>query len=141
MNPLETAVVAFRPVAPKLPFGQPDSIRLLDPTMPQGATTGFKPFDANGDPVTVTNELYNFGWEYVWHCHILEHEDNEMMRPDAVGCGSTPPAADRPGAAGAIGTSVVATRRGVPIAIGPRLGRSPECGRGPRWPASEPFGG
>jgi len=18
---------------------------------------------------------------YVWHCHILEHEDNEMMRP------------------------------------------------------------
>jgi len=19
--------------------------------------------------------------EYVWHCHILEHEDNEMMRP------------------------------------------------------------
>jgi FtsP/CotA-like multicopper oxidase with cupredoxin domain len=22
---------------------------------------------------------------YVWHCHILEHEDNEMMRPDCVG--------------------------------------------------------
>ncbi|HEX3892516.1 MAG TPA: multicopper oxidase domain-containing protein, partial [Terracidiphilus sp.] len=23
---------------------------------------------------------------YVWHCHILEHEDNEMMRPfDVVG--------------------------------------------------------
>jgi len=21
----------------------------------------------------------------VWHCHILEHEDNEMMRPLAVG--------------------------------------------------------
>ncbi|MFZ0593758.1 MAG: multicopper oxidase domain-containing protein, partial [Bryobacteraceae bacterium] len=21
---------------------------------------------------------------YVWHCHILEHEDNEMMRPYAV---------------------------------------------------------
>ncbi len=19
--------------------------------------------------------------EYVWHCHILSHEDNEMMRP------------------------------------------------------------
>ena len=26
------------------------------------------------------------GYEYVWHCHILEHEDNEMMRPyDVVG--------------------------------------------------------
>jgi len=22
---------------------------------------------------------------YVWHCHILEHEDNEMMRPYRVG--------------------------------------------------------
>jgi len=21
---------------------------------------------------------------YVWHCHILEHEDNEMMRPYVV---------------------------------------------------------
>jgi spore coat protein A, manganese oxidase len=21
---------------------------------------------------------------YVWHCHILEHEDNEMMRPFEV---------------------------------------------------------
>ena len=23
--------------------------------------------------------------QFVWHCHILEHEDNEMMRPLAVG--------------------------------------------------------
>ena len=22
---------------------------------------------------------------FVWHCHILEHEDNEMMRPIHVG--------------------------------------------------------
>jgi FtsP/CotA-like multicopper oxidase with cupredoxin domain len=22
---------------------------------------------------------------YVWHCHLLEHEDNEMMRPYYVG--------------------------------------------------------
>ncbi|NJK31590.1 MAG: multicopper oxidase domain-containing protein [Deltaproteobacteria bacterium] len=22
---------------------------------------------------------------YVWHCHVLEHEDNEMMRPFHVG--------------------------------------------------------
>jgi FtsP/CotA-like multicopper oxidase with cupredoxin domain len=21
---------------------------------------------------------------YVWHCHILEHEDNDMMRPYAI---------------------------------------------------------
>jgi spore coat protein A, manganese oxidase len=25
-------------------------------------------------------------YKYVWHCHILEHEDNEMMRPmDIIG--------------------------------------------------------
>jgi spore coat protein A, manganese oxidase len=22
---------------------------------------------------------------FVWHCHIVEHEDNEMMRPYAIG--------------------------------------------------------
>ncbi len=25
------------------------------------------------------------GGQYVWHCHILEHEDNEMMRPIRIG--------------------------------------------------------
>ena len=24
------------------------------------------------------------GHGYVWHCHIVDHEDNEMMRPDSV---------------------------------------------------------
>ena len=23
--------------------------------------------------------------QFVWHCHIVEHEDNEMMRPMRVG--------------------------------------------------------
>jgi len=26
----------------------------------------------------------NGGHGYVWHCHIVDHEDNEMMRPDEV---------------------------------------------------------
>jgi spore coat protein A, manganese oxidase len=33
----------------------------------------------HGAPVTPGEELL-----YVWHCHILEHEDNEMMRPYKV---------------------------------------------------------
>jgi spore coat protein A len=33
----------------------------------------------HGAPVTAGQELL-----YVWHCHILEHEDNEMMRPYKV---------------------------------------------------------
>jgi len=81
MNPLEDIIVAMRPVAAKAPFGVPDSVRLLDPTMPQGSTMGFSPQDANGLPVVTTNQPYNFGWEYVWHCHILSHEEMDMMRP------------------------------------------------------------
>jgi hypothetical protein len=33
------------------------------------------------NPITVINQMYNFGWEYVWHCHLLGHEENDMMRP------------------------------------------------------------
>ena len=28
--------------------------------------------------------MYNFGWEYVCHCHILSHEEMDMMRPVTV---------------------------------------------------------
>ena len=34
----------------------------------------------------------NHGHGYVWHCHIVDHEDNEMMRPTSV---IPNPAADR----------------------------------------------
>jgi spore coat protein A, manganese oxidase len=39
------------------------------------------------DPLTVTRIIVRFeGFtgRYVWHCHVLEHEDNEMMRPYLV---------------------------------------------------------
>jgi hypothetical protein len=29
----------------------------------------------------VQNVVYDFGWEYEWHCHILSHEEMDMMRP------------------------------------------------------------
>ena len=82
MNPLEDIVVALKPVRPKVPFAVPDSIRLLDVTMPAGTTTQFTGVDPyTNNPITVTNQLTNFGWEYVWHCHLLGHEENDMMRP------------------------------------------------------------
>ena len=31
--------------------------------------------------MAVTNTLQDYGWEYVWHCHLLGHEENDMMRP------------------------------------------------------------
>jgi FtsP/CotA-like multicopper oxidase with cupredoxin domain len=38
-------------------------------------------------PGEVTRIKMHFDLEgfYVWHCHIVEHEDNEMMRPFHVG--------------------------------------------------------
>ncbi|MEI7885401.1 MAG: hypothetical protein WCI30_08645 [Clostridia bacterium] len=82
MNPLEDCIIAIRPIAPKINFGVPDSIRALDPTMPIGSTAGFTQIDPKtGNPKVVANEIVNFGWEYMWHCHILGHEENDMMRP------------------------------------------------------------
>ncbi len=31
--------------------------------------------------VTRIRVMFDLPGRYVWHCHILEHEDNEMMRP------------------------------------------------------------
>jgi FtsP/CotA-like multicopper oxidase with cupredoxin domain len=85
MNPLEDIIVAARAIAPAVPFGCPKSVRPLNPSIPLGSTFGFE----NVDPLTgnaptngaVSNVVANFEWEYTWHCHILGHEENDMMRP------------------------------------------------------------
>ena len=83
MNPLEDVIVALRPAKMNVPFQVPNSIRTMDVTMPQGMTsaTMFANIDPSNAPAPVTNSLVNFGWEYVWHCHLLGHEENDMMRP------------------------------------------------------------
>jgi FtsP/CotA-like multicopper oxidase with cupredoxin domain/fibronectin type 3 domain-containing protein len=83
MSPLEDIIVAVRAKKPVLAgFGVPLSERLMDPTQPLGSPFGFTQIDAaTGNPAVVTNALVNFGWEYVWHCHILGHEENDFMRP------------------------------------------------------------
>jgi spore coat protein A, manganese oxidase len=35
--------------------------------------------------ITRLKARFDRAGRYVWHCHILEHEDNEMMRPYQVG--------------------------------------------------------
>jgi spore coat protein A len=37
------------------------------------------------DEITRVRALFDLAGLYVWHCHIVEHEDNEMMRPYRVG--------------------------------------------------------
>ena len=89
VSPLEDTIVAIRPIIPKLPWELPNSIRPLHPMMPLGSTMGFNHVDASGNPTAlIENKLVNFGTEYVWHCHILSHEEMDMMRPVSV---SLPP--------------------------------------------------
>jgi len=87
VNPLEVTYLAMRPTVPtpaQVPFEVPNSVRLIDPTLPLGATLIPPPpagwFDPNGIAIReILNHEVNFGWEYVWHCHILSHEEMDMM--------------------------------------------------------------
>jgi FtsP/CotA-like multicopper oxidase with cupredoxin domain len=87
INPLQDTIVALRPIAPVVPFKIPNSIRPLAPNLPLGTVLDGVPAtaDPQGNPVTVLNHLVNFGWEYVWHCHLLAHEENDMMHGIAIG--------------------------------------------------------
>jgi FtsP/CotA-like multicopper oxidase with cupredoxin domain len=93
MNPLEDIIVAMRPVKPVVPFAIPNSIRPLSPSMP--ASSSFTSFDpVTGGAVTWSNaQNHNFGLEYIWHCHLLGHEENDMMRPVVFNTVPTAPVA------------------------------------------------
>jgi FtsP/CotA-like multicopper oxidase with cupredoxin domain len=69
---------------------------------PQAGTPDFA-FDATAEP------------GYVWHCHILEHEDNEMMRPYRL----VAPGAPQPVA------SMAAAADAVPVTFALRAGPNP----------------
>jgi len=56
------------------------------PTPPESWETGFKDtVIAYPGQVTRIKAKFDLPGQYVWHCHIVEHEDNEMMRPYRVG--------------------------------------------------------
>jgi len=108
VSPLEDTIVALRPIIPKLPWEIPNSVRPLspmdplfngaDPLNPQlgdlgvlaSATLadllaiGIPPSNGQAEPVDIVNHMVNFGWEYVYHCHILSHEEMDMMQPVSV---------------------------------------------------------
>jgi hypothetical protein len=56
------------------------------PTAPEPWENGWKDtvIAYPGQVTRVTMRFENPG-QYVWHCHIVEHEDNEMMRPYRIG--------------------------------------------------------
>jgi spore coat protein A, manganese oxidase len=52
---------------------------------PEPGETGLKDtVIAYPDEITTVKAHFDKAGLYVWHCHILEHEDNEMMRPFRV---------------------------------------------------------
>jgi spore coat protein A, manganese oxidase len=53
---------------------------------PESWETGFKDTVTSlpGQVTRVRMHFTNPG-QFVWHCHIVEHEDNEMMRPYRIG--------------------------------------------------------
>jgi len=62
--------------------GQPGTLALLGAkTPPPREEAGWKD-TARANPGEVIRVIANYDLlgEYVWHCHILEHEDHEMMR-------------------------------------------------------------
>jgi bilirubin oxidase len=61
--------------------------RGVDGTQPPEAwETGYKDtVIAYPGEITRVKAFYDLPGFYVWHCHIVEHEDNEMMRPFHVG--------------------------------------------------------
>jgi FtsP/CotA-like multicopper oxidase with cupredoxin domain len=59
-----------------------------NPRLPEVWERGFKDtVIAYPGEVTRIKALFDIPGLYVWHCHILSHEDNEMMRPFCVGGG------------------------------------------------------
>jgi FtsP/CotA-like multicopper oxidase with cupredoxin domain len=57
-----------------------------DPRPPEAWESGFKDtvISYPGEVTRLRMKFTNAG-QFVWHCHIVEHEDNEMMRPYRIG--------------------------------------------------------
>jgi FtsP/CotA-like multicopper oxidase with cupredoxin domain len=57
-----------------------------DPRPPEAWESGFKDtVIAYPGEVTRIKAKFDTAGQFVWHCHIVEHEDNEMMRPYRIG--------------------------------------------------------
>jgi spore coat protein A len=71
-----TVVMRFDlPANPVIPV----STTSIDPVT--GLPVAGPPVDTVADPGVSPR---TGGHEYVWHCHILEHEEHDMMRPLVV---------------------------------------------------------
>ena len=96
VHPIHLHLVRFQ-VLDRRPFDQfhyfvHGEVRYMgNAILPDAAEAGWKD-TVRADPQMVTRIIVRFegyAGRYVWHCHLLEHEDNEMMRPfEVVAAGS-----------------------------------------------------
>jgi FtsP/CotA-like multicopper oxidase with cupredoxin domain len=78
-HPMHIHQVQFQ-VLKRTPIGDPDKAR-----GPDVWETGFKDtLIIYPDEVTRVVMRFDIEGQFVWHCHLLEHEDNELMRPVVV---------------------------------------------------------
>jgi spore coat protein A len=54
-------------------------VRFAPTETPVGTIAAY-PFSPNDSATGAVGDSHG----YVWHCHIIDHEDNEMMRPDVI---------------------------------------------------------
>jgi spore coat protein A len=87
-HPMHLHLVRFQ-VVERRPFdlftwNESKTLKYTGPSIPPAPEEmGWKD-TVRADPGMVTRIIATFEGEpgrYVWHCHLLEHEDNEMMRP------------------------------------------------------------
>jgi spore coat protein A, manganese oxidase len=83
--PFDTSGPTFEPSEPLRPpdpneMGLKETIRMN----PGEVTVVAIEFALPNVPFTVPASPRTGGFEYVWHCHILEHEEHDMMRPLVV---------------------------------------------------------
>lgn len=88
-HPVHIHEVAFE-VVDRQPITAIDGHVHLDPTSSRtpalpGETGRKDTVIAYPAQVTRVRARFETTGQYVWHCHIVEHEDNEMMRPFRVG--------------------------------------------------------
>ncbi len=80
-------VVDRQPITFMEDMGHVTDVQLAGPARPPEAwETGFKDtvIAYPGEVTRIRAQFKNPG-QFTWHCHIVEHEDNEMMRPFRIG--------------------------------------------------------
>jgi spore coat protein A, manganese oxidase len=80
-------VLSRQPITFDEDMGHVMNVALAGPARPPEPTeSGFKDtvIAYPGEVIRVRAQFNNPG-QFVWHCHIVEHEDNEMMRPYRIG--------------------------------------------------------